>query len=148
MYTYMHAYIRICMHVYIRIHLYTRLSELTVRATADSTRLRNGGHENVFTCVFLRLNGGCPVYLSCNSWKEGLFYHCGRLSVECVEVIRGVGQRRKAFVSGLTAFTQGMEVDDSAALVTDAAALITEHTDEQHQRNDGERLTLTTISLD
>jgi len=73
-------------------------------------------------------------------WKEQLTYHYGRLRVARVELLNGEAPVRKAFVSVMTALTQGVEVDVSAALVTAAAELITEHTDEQHQRNDGQNL--------
>jgi hypothetical protein len=65
-------------------------------------------------------------------WKEQLTYHYGRLRVARVELLNSEAPVRKAFVSVMTALTQGVEVDVSAALVTAAAELITEHTDEQH----------------
>ncbi len=82
------------------------------------------------------------MFVSGCSWREGLTYDHGRLRVGRVEIIRGVGKERCQFISVLTAFSQGMEVDESAALITDAAALIAEHTHEQHQRNDGQHVML------
>lgn len=88
------------------------------------------------------------MHLSRGKWTEWLNYHQGRLRIECIEVVGGVAQRRPAFVSVLTAFSQGMEVDESAVLITDACALVAEHTHEQHQRNDGERMILETTCSD
>jgi len=90
----------------------------------------------VYTGVFIRLNGGPGVFISCDGWQEGLTYHKGRLQITRIEVIGDKPKLRKLWLAILTAFSQGAEVHKSAAKETVAAALIVEHTHEQHQRND------------